>query len=178
MLFAIVPVAAGEAEPYLSAGFGITGGADGTFDGFVGGDVGITGVVRIGGDITPSFSLYALGSINAVAAPWEYSSYYGAMADVGIGIGGVARWGLTALHFGLQGIAGMSTDDVNTETGYPSMYFGGRLTIEPELMIAPAREWFGFGLSFPVSLSATTAGWSVTGGILLSFSLGDHLEGY
>lgn len=178
LIVASMPLMAGMAEPYISMGFGVTGGADGTLDGGVGGDIGISGVARIGGDILPNFSLYALGSVNALAAPWDMAQYYGLMGDVGIGIGGVVRWGIAALHIGLQGIAGVSTDNVNAETGYPELYFGGRVTLEPEVMIAPAREWFGFSLSFPISMAMTTGGWSATGGVLLSFSLGDHLEGY
>ena len=185
MVAIVLPAAAGMAEPYISAGLGVIGGADSVVDtaggnmfGTVGGDVGLTGVFRLGGDIAPSFSMYAVGSFTGLAAPWETSQYYGLMGDVGLGIGGVVRWGIAALHVDLQGIAVATSDNIDAETGFPQIYFGGRLTLEPEVMIAPAREWFGFALSFPISFSMTTAGWNATGGIMFTFSLGDHLEGY
>lgn len=177
VLIAALPLSAAYAEPYLSLGIGVTGGADGT-GGVVGGDAGITAVTRIGGDITPDFALYFVGSVNAQAAPWEPLVYYGAMADAGIGVGGAVRWGIAALHVDLQGIIGATSDIIDSTTGYPGIYMGGRLTLEPEVMIAPAREWFGFALSFPISVAMTTMGWDITGGVLISFSLGDHLEGY
>lgn len=178
VLLLTTAVFAGEAEPYIETGFGITGGAKGPYSGeWAEANIGIEGTMRIGGDIHPNLAIYGVMNISGTDAPWYGSEYPGLRGQAGIGIGVAWRKQFFTLHCDILGIADIGQGDYAND-GYMDLRFGGKVIIEPEFMIAPAREWFGFSISVPLAASFTSDTWGFTGGIAFSFSLGDHLEGY
>lgn len=137
---------------------------------------------RIGGDITPTTTLYGLfnvkGSIDPMTVDIETdpltgtTSYGDLWYTAGLGLGFGASWRVgKGWSFGVEGSADASFSS-------NAVRFGGSVSFVPRYLMHAAREWFGWSLFLPLTFSFDTTGFNAKLGIGVSLELSDYLRGY
>lgn len=180
--------APGQNEMYLSTGAVLEGGYH--FGGYTAETVtgsgshpfmGLTLAARVGGDINPSTAVYGIfgadGAVDPISLMPQTDPESGAvlntawyMAGVNLGFGMSwkvgGNWSLGAEGWVDLGI---------TPAGFD---IGGSISFIPKYTFHIAREWFGWSLVMPLTVSMSGKGFDTKFGIGLSFEISDYLMGY